>query len=334
MSKISLNFLFLRSIIICLSFFLILLIFSLSFVLKYYYQSGPNINNNIILIEKGLNLTQITKKLNNEKIIRNPNLFKYILILKKIDKKIKAGEYLIPNESSPQKIINILNHGKLVMRSITVIEGLQIYEILDKIKMHSSLVGDINNSPREGELLPETYFFSWGETRDNLIKIMMKSMIGVLNEEWELKSSNLSIKTKKEAVILASIIEKEAKLKHEKEIISSVFHNRLKLGMRLQSDPTVIYGLNKSRKEKKERLKAEEIKIFTKFNTYMINGLPPEPICNPGIESIRAALNPKDTKYLYFVANGKGGHNFSRNYKGHLKNIKIWKNFMKNKSVK
>ena len=200
-------------------------------------------------------------------------------------------------------------------------------EVIDKIDMTTGLEGNIINFPKEGEILPNTYYFSWGEKKQKIIDLMKNSMKKTLNNQWKKRSPEISINNMRDAVILASIIEKETSLSDEKTVVSSVFHNRLKIGMRLQSDPTVIYGINEKKIDKIKNLKGEDTKIFTRYNTYMIKGLPPGPISNPGLDSIYAALNPKKTNYLYFVANGKGGHYFSSSYSEHLKNIKRWRRY-------
>ena len=320
-----------RLILIFFTLALILIIFSINFSLSYYYDSGVSKKPSLILINKGLTLSEIANLLNKEEVLEYPELFSYILRFKKLDKTIRAGEYLFPEGITTQTVFKILSQGKTYMRSITIIEGQTIDKIIDKIDMTSGLKGNIINFPKEGEIFPNTYYFSWGETKQKILDLMKSSMKEAINNAWENRSPEVYISNIRDAVILASIIEKETSLTDEKPIVSSVFHNRLKIGMRLQSDPTVIYGINKKKIDKINNLKAKDIKVFTKYNTYMINGLPPGPISNPGLDSIYAALNPKKTNYLYFVANGKGGHYFSSSYSEHLKNIKRWRRYKSDK---
>ena len=315
----------LRLILIFLSIFIIFIIFILNYSLSYYYRSGPNKEPSIVLIQKGLGLREISNVLYEKGILVNPKLFNYLLIIKRLDNKLKAGEYLFPENVSPKKIFETLTEGKNILRSLTIIEGETINEIIKKIKYTEGLTGIITDIPEEGEVLPETYYFSWGEKRQKIIDLMKKSMSDKLNEEWIKRSPGIFVNNKKEAIILASIIEKETSLNYEKQIVSSVFHNRLRIGMRLQSDPTVIYGMMVKNNSKLKKLSSKDIKIFTKYNTYLIDGLPPGPISNPGIDSIYAALNPKNTDYFYFVADGRGGHNFAKSFSEHLLNIKRWK---------
>ena len=322
-----------RLILIFITLAFVVIIFFINFSFSYYYDNSIRKKPTLVLINKGLTLSEITSILQKEEILKYPQLFSYILRLKNLDKKIKAGEYFFPANISPQKVFNILNQGKTYMRSITIIEGQTVYEIINKIEMTNGLKGNIIDFPEEGEVLPDTYFFSWGEKKQKILDLMKNSMKETLNNEWSKRAPEIEITNMRDAVILASIIEKETSLDDEKPIVSSVFHNRLRIGMRLQSDPTVIYGINENRKNKIKNLNAKDIKVFTRYNTYMINGLPPGPISSPGLGSISAALNPKKTNYLYFVANGKGGHYFSSSYSEHLKNIKRWRRnkILKNK---
>jgi len=315
----------LRLIIIFSTIILICIIFLLNFSLSYYLQNGPNKIPHIVVIEKGLGLREISDVLSQNGILIKPKIFTYLLAINRLENNLKAGEYKFPANVSPKEIYEILSEGDTFLRSITIIEGETINEILMKIRIIDGLTGKITKVPKEGEVLPETYHFSWGDSRQKIINLMKNSMTKKLDQEWSKRSPGISLKNKREAIILASIIEKETSLNDEKRIVSSVFHNRLRIGMRLQSDPTVVYGMMVQKNKKVRKLKSKDIKIFTEYNTYLIDGLPPGPISNPGLDSINAALNPKNTDYLYFVANGMGGHNFATTFSEHLLNIKQWK---------
>ena len=188
-----------------------------------------------------------------------------------------------------------------------------------------SLEGEIKQIPEEGSLLPETYYYSAGDTRESLIKRMQNAMTRTVEELWPNRKKDLLLKNKKDVVIMASIIEKETSFNSERAHIASVFFNRLKSKMRLQSDPTVIYGLSEKTGVFKRKLWSNDLKRKHEYNTYVIYGLPPGAISNPGRASIAAVLNPDDTKDLYFVANGKGGHSFSQTYKEHQERVNEWR---------
>jgi UPF0755 protein len=179
----------------------------------------------------------------------------------------------------------------------------------------------------EGVLLPETYFFQKGDTRENLIKDMWKSLMKILQNEWDNRDMTLPYKTMKEALTMASIIEKETSLDEERELVASVFINRLKINMPLQTDPTSIYGHTRGDTAKEGEIKTHILlKENSPYNTYKNKGLPPTPICNPGKKSILAAFHPAKTDYLFFVANGDGGHSFAKSYREHLKNVNKLRN--------
>ncbi|MDC0074904.1 endolytic transglycosylase MltG [Alphaproteobacteria bacterium] len=276
-----------------------------------------------------MNLNEISNDLNKNKIIKNPFTFKLTVKILRKDRKIKAGEYLIKKSSSQYEILNLFIRGKTVLRRFTAPEGLTSKEIVYLLNNQAGLVGKINNIPFEGTLLPETYFFSYGDKRNLIIERMKKAMSVEIEKAWVKKGRNTSKLSLKEVIILASIIEKESSINKEKYRVSSVFHNRLKIGMRLQSDPTVIYSLKLDGVENNKSLSKKDLSYVSKYNTYLVYGLPPMPICNPGKISINAALNPDITEDLYFVADGKGGHRFAKKYSEHLKNVKLLRNYKK-----
>jgi UPF0755 protein len=221
-------------------------------------------------------------------------------------------------------IMDILVAGHSMEHKLTVAEGLTSKMAVDLVKGDPVLVGDAGLVPPEGALLPETYLFTRGTTRGELVAKMQDAQRKLLDELWAKRAANLPVKTKEEAVILASIVEKETALAAERPHIASVFVNRLKLGMRLQSDPTIIYGITKGYPLGR-RIRQSEIARATPYNTYVIAGLPPQPICNPGKDSIAAVLNPADTKDLFFVANGTGGHVFAATGAEQAANVAKWR---------
>ena len=195
------------------------------------------------------------------------------------------------------------------------------------IKENEFLVGDIPENVPEGSLLPQTYNYMKGDSRESLIKRMQNDMFETINKYWESRADDLPIRTKKEALILASIVEKETGVPEERGLVASVFVNRLKINMPLQSDPTSIYGYAFGDVSKEKEVKIHKLlRMDSEYNTYKIKKLPPTPICNPGEDSIKAVLNPANTKYLFFVATGNGGHDFSETYVEHLKKVKVLKN--------
>ncbi len=288
-----------------------------------------------ILVEKGDSLNKIITKLNNILNVKN-KLFLKIAILYRtgFESNIRYGEYFFEKNLTIDEIIKKLINNKIFYRTITITEGLSTHSIIEILKNNEFLTGDIPNNIPEGSLLPETYTFQKGDTRQSIVKRMQKAMGEAFNKYWAERDIDLPFKTKKEALILASIVEKETGLSSERPLVASVFINRLKINMQLQSDPTAIYGYAFGNVKKEKEIKTNIlIKQNSPYNTYKIKRLPPTPICNPGKEAIKAVLNPMKTKYLFFVAKGNGGHNFSENYvehKKHINNYRKIKNNIKN----
>ena len=241
---------------------------------------------------------------------------------------LKAGEYAIPSHASMFDIMNILIAGKSIEHKVTMAEGLTSQMAYNLVRDDPVLVGDAGPLPPEGGLLPETYLFMRGATRGEIIDKMKKAQQTVLDELWEKRAPGLPIKTKEEAVILASIVEKETAIAAERRHVASVFVNRLRMGMKLQSDPTIIYGITKGYPLGR-RIRQSEIERATPYNTYAIAGLPAEPICNPGKDALAAVLNPAQSKDLYFVADGTGGHIFSATVEEQNKNVAKWRDHRK-----
>ena len=233
------------------------------------------------------------------------------------------------NDQQPQADNSFVN-DKSTRHRIVVAEGATSWRIVQALNEISYLAGDIKETPREGSLAPDSYEFGQKDSRLTILKRMEVKQDNVLQEAWQSKMDGLPLATPEEALILASIIEKETGLKSERRVIASVFINRLKKGMPLQTDPTVIYGITKGREILGRGLRQSELRKDTPWNTYLRGGLPPTAIANPGAESIFAALNPDDTEFIFFVADGTGGHAFSTNLIDHNKNVAKWREFEKN----
>jgi UPF0755 protein len=234
---------------------------------------------------------------------------------------LKFGEYQFVKNSSVADVVDTIIEGKVVQHAFTVPEGLTSEQIVARLLEIDALTGQIKEIPREGSLLPETYRFTRGMSREQIIQRMQQAHRRVLQEVWDHRVEDLPIRTPEQLVILASIVEKETGRPDERTRVAAVFVNRLKSKMRLQSDPTIIYGLTGGKGSLGRPIMKNEIEQPTPYNTYVIDGLPPGPIANPGRASLEAAANPARTRELYFVADGTGGHVFSDNYVEHQKNV-------------
>ena len=234
---------------------------------------------------------------------------------------LKAGEYLFPKGASVKDVLETIVEGKVVQHQLTIPEGLTSEQIVARLLEGDILSGNIKDVPREGSLLPDSYHFNRGFTREQMIQRMRQAQDRLVREVWERRNPDLPLKTPEQLVILASIIEKETGKPEERTRVAAVLTNRLKQKMKLQSDPTIIYGLVFGKGTLGHPLTKSEIAQPTPYNTYVIDGLPPGPISNPGRGSIEAAANPARTKELFFVADGTGGHAFAETYDQHLKNV-------------
>lgn len=276
-----------------------------------------------ISITRGSTVRSVASDMEKAGLIDKPWLFELVARLKKVDRKLRAGEYYFYKEINIIEILEKLEKGDVFYRRITLPEGLTTNQFLYLISSEENLSGDITIDVKEGEMLAETYMFSKGDSRDSIIIQAKKALKKALDEAWEKRKETI-LKDKYEVLILASIIEKETAIAEERGLVASVFLNRLRIGMRLQTDPTIIYALTGGKTFFVRGLKRADLKIQSPYNTYIHAGLPPTPICNVSVDSIEAALNPEDTKFLYFVADGKGGHYFSNTYSEHQNNITKW----------
>ena len=282
---------------------------------------GPLAADKVVNIPRGLGIRDIADLLQREGVIDQPWVFIGGVMALKARGDLKHGEYQFTKGASLADVVTTIVENKVVQHSLTIPEGLTSEQIVAKLLETDSLSGQIKEIPREGTLLPETYKFTRGMTREQIIQRMQQAHRRLLQEVWEHRMPDLPIKTPEQLVILASIVEKETGKPDERSRVASVFVNRLKSKMRLQSDPTIIYGLTGGKGSLGRPIMKSEIEQPTPYNTYAIDGLPPGPIANPGRASLEAAANPARTKDLYFVADGSGGHVFSETYEQHQKNV-------------
>jgi UPF0755 protein len=286
---------------------------------------GPLDATKRVVIPRGAGPSTMAKVLHAEGVLAYPMLFRVALMVDPSPKPIKAGEYEVPAHTSMEALVELLQSGKLVQRRLTIPEGTTTAEIVELVRKADALTGDITVSVKEGDLLPETYFYSREDTRDGLLTRMKEAMDKTLDEAWRKRSPGLPFSTKREALILASMVEKETAVPSERAKIAGVFVNRLRIRMKLDSDPTTIYGLTDGKGALGRDLTRTDLQSASPYNTYMVPGLPPGPICNPGRASILAAVNPAREHALYFVADGQGGHVFSSNVAEQNRNVERWK---------
>lgn len=292
-----------------------------------YSAAGPKAamgTETIVLIPAGSGVSGIAQALKDADVVSSAGIFQWEVRVRGVAKKLKAGEYAIPSEASMQDIAGILIAGKSVEHKLTVAEGLTSQMAYNLVLADPVLLGDAAEMPKEGTLLPDTYLFIRGTTRNQLLTRMETAQDKLLAQLWAKRAANLPFKTKEAAIILASIVEKETALPAERRHIAAVFENRLRRGMKLQSDPTIVYGLTGG-VPLGHGIRVSEIGSTTSYNTYVIEGLPPGPICNPGRDAIAAVLNPMPSNDLYFVADGSGGHVFAATLADHEKNVAHWR---------
>ncbi len=282
---------------------------------------GPLAQDKVVNIPRGLGVKDIADVLTREGVIDQPWVFMGSVVILKSRGDIKFGEYQFVKNTSIADVVELMIENKVVQHAFTVAEGLTSEQIVARLLDNSSLSGQIKDIPREGTLLPETYRFTLGMPRDQIVQRMQASHKRVLQEVWEHRAPDLPYKTQEQLVTMASIVEKETGKPEERTRVAAVFINRLKTKMRLQSDPTIIYGLTGGKGALGRPILRSEIDQATPYNTYVIDGLPPGPIANPGRASLEAAANPARTKELYFVADGTGGHAFADSYAEHQKNV-------------
>ncbi len=293
---------------------------------------GPLDKTKNVVIPRGAGPTTMAKLLEEEGVIAHPRLFRVALMIDPSPKPIKAGEYEVPAHTSMQALVELLQSGKVVQRRLTIPEGTTTPEVLELVRKTEALTGDITLDVKEGDLLPETYFYSRDDTRDGLLLRMKEAMEKTLDEAWRKRAAGLPLANKREALILASMIEKETAVPAERTKVAAVFINRLRRRMKLESDPTTIYGLTEGKTPLGRDLTRADLQSNTPFNTYVIAALPRGPICNPGRASIVAATNPARDRSLFFVADGQGGHAFATTLPEHNRNVERWRQIQREKA--
>ncbi|MBR6412829.1 MAG: endolytic transglycosylase MltG [Alphaproteobacteria bacterium] len=298
-----------------------------------FIEDGPLTEAKDVVIPKGRSLKQVARLLKREGVIESPAIFELGVRASGNTLKIKSGEYNFPRQASAKLVMNILTDGQTVARRFVAPEGMTSAQIVELMDKYLGLVGEVQKIPPDGTLLPETYNYSYGDTKESLLKRMQESMDKKVAELWAKRDKNVPFKTSWEAVIMASIVEKETARPEERPHIASVFFNRLKKHIRLQSDPTVIYAITNGKLDLKRALTYADLKVQNPYNTYVVYGLPQGPIANPGAAALAAVLNPMETDDIYFVADGKGGHVFSPTYEEHQKNVTRWRQSKKKKKV-
>lgn len=285
---------------------------------------GPLMDSKTIVVPRGMKISEIADLLDNNGIIWHPIAFRVAAKMLAEDT-LQAGEYLFTPRESIAEAIQEMREGRSVIRRFTVAEGLTSHEIVDLLNNELSLSGEIKDIPEEGTLLPETYHYNYGDNRSNIIDRMQRKMKDTLSDLWSKRSAYVILGTPQEALIMASVIEKETgKKAAERARVAGVFYNRLTQNMRLQSDPTVIYAITQGQGALPRSLTHNDLATPSPYNTYVNGGLPPKPICNPGRAAIEAALQPELHDYIYFVADGTGGHAFTRNLSDHNQQVGKW----------
>ncbi|MCB9948428.1 MAG: endolytic transglycosylase MltG [Rhodospirillaceae bacterium] len=294
------------------------------FLVWMYKAPGPLTEDATVLIPPGAGMTTITAQLKRAGVIEEDWLFQSAARITGQDRDLRAGEYLFPAGISIEQALSLLAEGRSIAYALTVPEGLTSHAVVALIAQEERLTGEIESVPPEGSLLPETYRFQRGDTRSGMVDRMRADMDATLQQLWEARADGLPFDTPRQALILASIVEKETGVPEERSLIAGVFVNRLERGMRLETDPTVIYALTRGRAPLGRALTTDDLDVASPYNTYRIDGLPPGPICNPGRAAIEATLHPEQTDFLFFVADGTGGHAFARTLEEHRRNAAEW----------
>ena len=284
--------------------------------------AGPLERETSVVIKPGSSITSAAQKLEKSGAVKSASAFVNRAKVFGASSTIKAGEFVIPAKASNSDILSILTSGKTVQRMVTIPEGMPSIMVYERIMANDRLSGSIS-IPAEGSVLPDSYAFDKNEPRADVLQRMQDAMTKTIAELWPERSADTAVRTPLEALTLASIVEKETALKSELRIVAGVYSNRLRTGMRLQADPTIIYPITKG-KPLGRRILRSEITDVNDYNTYAMAGLPKGPIANPSRAAIAAVLNPQKTSALYFVADGKGGHVFADTLQEHNANVAKW----------
>jgi UPF0755 protein len=293
------------------------------------HQPGPLTADKVLYIAPGTDYPDIVSQLESEGVIDNPWVFNAAVMASGKRSKIKAGEYLFKQGASMRDVIAILVNGRQVLHSITIPEGLTSEEVVARLQQSDILLGEVHEMPKEGTLLPETYKVPRGMSRSDVVRRMQEDQKKLVEQIWAHRAPDLVLRSPYELVTLASIVEKETGKTEERPHVAAVFLNRLQKHMRLQSDPTIVYGLVGGKGTLGRPILKSEVERATPYNTYIIDGLPPGPIANPGRAALEAVANPAHSADLYFVADGTGGHVFAATLEQHMKNVQHWRQIQK-----
>lgn len=299
--------------------------FTWSWVQSQFDAPGPAAEETIVVIPRGEGLIQIANRFEREGVVSDARLFRLLVTLEEADRDLRAGEYAFPPEASMRDILEQVREGIVVQYPITFAEGLTSAMIVRILEASEVLTGEIAETPPEGSLLPETYLVQRGTPRSEIIARMQSDQDALIARLWPNRADDLPFDTIEEAIILASIVEKETGIAEERPRVAAVFVNRLRRGMSLDSDPTIIYGITGGEPLGRGIRRSELDNANNPYNTYHFAGLPPGPIANPGPDAIAAVLNPADTRDLFFVADGTGGHVFAETYAQHQRNVANWR---------
>jgi UPF0755 protein len=298
------------------------------YAISTYQSAGPLEANTNFIVRNGAGITEIAFNLERNNIISDGRVFRYLTATHLNEgESLKAGEYEIKAHATMSEIMELLKSGKSILYSVSFPEGLSVRQMFNRMNEDQVLEGDLPAVlPAEGSLRPDTYKFSRGTKRGEIIEQMAAAQQKLVDQVWDKRDPSLPFKSKEELVVLASIVEKETGVADERAHVASVFLNRINKGMRLQSDPTIIYGLFGGDGKPSDRpIYQSDLKKETPYNTYVIKGLPPTPIANPGRDALEAVANPWKTQDLYFVADGSGGHVFAATLEDHNANVKRWR---------
>lgn len=287
-----------------------------------WYGSGPLEEDGTFIVPNGASLTAVAQRLEEKGVVSSASGFTLRARVLGGGRDIKAGEFAIPAHASPSQVLEIITSDDVIRRFVTIPEGMPSIMVYERLMAQDHLTGEVA-VPDEGSVLPDSYAFERGEPREAVLRRMQAAMSRTLAELWAKRDPNLVVKTPEEALTLASVVEKETGKPSERQMVAGLYSNRLKQGMMLQADPTIIYPITRG-KPLGRRIRQSEIQAVNEYNTYSMVGLPKHPITNPGRESIAAVLHPAKTEALYMVADGTGGHAFANTLAEHNSNVAKW----------
>jgi len=291
-------------------------------VLGVWFGSGPLEEDSNFVVPNGASLTSVAERLEDKGVVASAEGFSLRARLFGGGRAIKAGEFAIPAHASPSRVLAIITSDDVIRRFVTIPEGMPSIMVQERLMAQPRLTGEIA-APAEGSVLPDSYAFESEEPREDVLRRMQAAMSRTLKELWAKRGKDIAVKTPEEALVLASIVEKETGKPEERRMVAGLYSNRLKQGMLLQADPTIIYPITKG-KPLGRRIRQSEIQAINDYNTYSMVGLPKGPITNPGKASIEAVLHPAQTDAIYMVADGTGGHAFASTLAQHNENVKKW----------